>query len=50
MEGEPTWLQLSNWDAQLLHRAPVQKVDVVSSVDEHARETTGLHIEVHDGI
>jgi hypothetical protein len=36
MEGDPAGLQLGNRDAQLLHRALVQEVDVVASIDERA--------------
>jgi hypothetical protein len=50
MEGELAWLQLSHEDAQLFHGAPVQKVDVAASIDEHTGEMAGVRIEVHNGI
>jgi hypothetical protein len=50
MEGEPARFQLSKQDAQLLHRAPVKKVDAAATVDEHAREPTCVRIGAHDRI
>jgi hypothetical protein len=50
MEGEPTRFQLSKQDAQLLHRAPVKKVDAATTVDEHAGEPACVCIGAHDRI
>jgi hypothetical protein len=50
MEGEPARLQLSKWDAQLLQRAPVKKVDAAATVDEHAGELARVRIGAHDEI
>jgi hypothetical protein len=50
MEGEPARFQLSKWDAQLLHRAPVKKVNTAAAVDEHAGELACVHIRAHDRI
>jgi hypothetical protein len=50
MEGEPAWFQLSKRDAQLLHRAPVKKVDAAATVNEHAGEPACVRIGAHDRI
>jgi hypothetical protein len=50
MEGELAQFQLSMLDAQLLHRAPVKKVDAAAVVDEHAGEPTRVRIRAHDRI
>jgi hypothetical protein len=50
MESEPAWFQLSKRDAQLLHRAPVKKVDAIATVDKHVGELACVRIGAHDGI
>jgi hypothetical protein len=50
MEGEPARFQLSKRDAQLLHRAPVKKVDAAAAVDEHAGEPACMRVGAHDRV
>jgi hypothetical protein len=50
MESEPARFQLSKWDAQLLHRAPVKKVDAAAAVDEHGGEPACVRIGAYDRI
>jgi hypothetical protein len=44
MEGSLGWLQLDLWDPELLHRSVIEQVDAAASIDEHARESTGVRL------
>jgi hypothetical protein len=50
MEGELARFQLSKWDAQPLHRAPVKKVDAAAVIDEYAGEPTCVRVGAHDRV
>jgi hypothetical protein len=50
MEGKPARFQLSKWDAQLLHRAPVKKVNSAAAVVEHVGELACVRIRAQDRI
>jgi hypothetical protein len=50
MEGEPAQFQLSKWDAQLLQRSSVKKVDATIAVDEYAGEPARMRVRAYDRV